>query len=411
MGTISNNVKARVLNAVSAVDPIVTNATNRTANYELPLFVGSDKPAWLVDWNNTMVAIDLLLKEIESSGNDNTVAINQLETRMNEMDTVVAKAQSDILTNAQHIKDNADDIANLQKSVDVIQDDLVAQNTLVKQHTSQIADLQEKDTQIDGQITDLQDKDTQIDGQITDLQEKDAEIEESVSGVERRVSTNETNIQSLNTSVEQVDGKADTATTKADNAQTSANTADEKATTAIGLANEGISKANTAQNSADNAKNITNEYIRQHSNYQFTPGDNFGSVEIPLQSSSITSDSFTLTAKPITGDTEGVKKVYGLLTIASQNRGTPGILNAGMIPYIMPFYANFTTNEYYFVIPTGAKVQELEKLYIGEGADIYATHLTMNINADRNSIEFSVTRQSASTGEGIYAFLNGMLFV
>ena len=34
------------------------SATNKTTHYELPSFVGSDKPAWLVDWNGAMSAID-----------------------------------------------------------------------------------------------------------------------------------------------------------------------------------------------------------------------------------------------------------------------------------------------------------------------------------------------------------------
>lgn len=33
-------------------------ATNETTNYKLPLFVGTDKPSWLGDWNAAMTAID-----------------------------------------------------------------------------------------------------------------------------------------------------------------------------------------------------------------------------------------------------------------------------------------------------------------------------------------------------------------
>lgn len=34
------------------------SATNKTANYDLPQFIGSDKPAWLTDFNGAMSAID-----------------------------------------------------------------------------------------------------------------------------------------------------------------------------------------------------------------------------------------------------------------------------------------------------------------------------------------------------------------
>lgn len=50
-----------------------TNATNRTTNYGLPLFIGTDKPAWLVDWNNTMTELDTKLKEIADAGDNSAI--------------------------------------------------------------------------------------------------------------------------------------------------------------------------------------------------------------------------------------------------------------------------------------------------------------------------------------------------
>lgn len=38
------------------------SATNTTTNYGLPIFIGSDKPAWLVDFNGAMNAIDAQMK-------------------------------------------------------------------------------------------------------------------------------------------------------------------------------------------------------------------------------------------------------------------------------------------------------------------------------------------------------------
>ena len=40
------------------------SATNHTTNYNLPIFVGSDKPAWLVDFNGAMNAIDAAIKGV-----------------------------------------------------------------------------------------------------------------------------------------------------------------------------------------------------------------------------------------------------------------------------------------------------------------------------------------------------------
>ena len=43
------------------------SATNKTTHYELPVFLGSDKPAWLVDWNGAMNLIDSAIYEAKST--------------------------------------------------------------------------------------------------------------------------------------------------------------------------------------------------------------------------------------------------------------------------------------------------------------------------------------------------------
>lgn len=43
------------------------SATNATANYELPVFLATDKPAWLTDWNGAMQAIDTAIHSAQST--------------------------------------------------------------------------------------------------------------------------------------------------------------------------------------------------------------------------------------------------------------------------------------------------------------------------------------------------------
>lgn len=42
------------------------SATNATTNYNFPVFIGTDKPAWLVDWNSAMTAIDAAIKGVDT---------------------------------------------------------------------------------------------------------------------------------------------------------------------------------------------------------------------------------------------------------------------------------------------------------------------------------------------------------
>ena len=79
------------------------SATNQTSNYELPLFIGTDKPSWLGDFNGAMNAIDTAIK---GRADD----ISSLQTRMTATETVANTASSTAstaLTNANNAQTSA----------------------------------------------------------------------------------------------------------------------------------------------------------------------------------------------------------------------------------------------------------------------------------------------------------------
>ena len=65
-------------------------ATNRTDNYNLPIFISSDIPTWLGDWNATMRSLDAAIKTID------TLATNLGTTKANASD-VYTKNQVDTI--------------------------------------------------------------------------------------------------------------------------------------------------------------------------------------------------------------------------------------------------------------------------------------------------------------------------
>ena len=71
-------------------------STNKTTHFELGQFVGTDKPAWLSDYNGDMVKIDLALKTIQdiSSGADTkaTTALSQISG----LNGVITDLQNDV---------------------------------------------------------------------------------------------------------------------------------------------------------------------------------------------------------------------------------------------------------------------------------------------------------------------------
>lgn len=122
---------------------ITTNATNKTPNFGLPIFIGSDKPSWLTDWNGAMTEIDSLLKEIETVGSANTLQIEGLKTSLETANNAITALQEGLTTTTENTTKNTTDIGTLNTSMNGVQDDLIAQNTLVKTLSTTVATLSE----------------------------------------------------------------------------------------------------------------------------------------------------------------------------------------------------------------------------------------------------------------------------
>ena len=74
------------------------SATNATTNYSLPLFIGTDKPAWLVDWNAAMTDIDAQMKVNATAILANETAISGLSTTVSAHTTSISTISGQITT-------------------------------------------------------------------------------------------------------------------------------------------------------------------------------------------------------------------------------------------------------------------------------------------------------------------------
>lgn len=81
------------------------SATQKTTNYQLPIFVGTDIPSWLTDFNGAMEKIDTVVKQASTTGGvtksyvDNIrdelqSAITQLSTRVTTIETSIASIKT-----------------------------------------------------------------------------------------------------------------------------------------------------------------------------------------------------------------------------------------------------------------------------------------------------------------------------
>lgn len=74
------------------------SATNATTNYSFPLFIGTDKPSWLVDWNGAMTAIDSTIKGVDTAVQANATAISGLSTTVSAHTTSISTITEQIST-------------------------------------------------------------------------------------------------------------------------------------------------------------------------------------------------------------------------------------------------------------------------------------------------------------------------
>lgn len=94
-------------------------ATNHTTNYNLPQYIGTDKPTYLGDWNSTMGAIDTQMK---TNADNASGALSAAQTAQTNANSALSTAQSadskadTALTNAATAQSTADNATSVATS-------------------------------------------------------------------------------------------------------------------------------------------------------------------------------------------------------------------------------------------------------------------------------------------------------
>ena len=76
--------------------------TNETANVELSQFLGTDKPAWLVDYNGDMAKLDAYIYAVKVKADANESAITSLGNRVTTVENDITNTITPALTAAQN---------------------------------------------------------------------------------------------------------------------------------------------------------------------------------------------------------------------------------------------------------------------------------------------------------------------
>lgn len=74
------------------------SATNSTPTISLPLFIGTDKPAWLTDWNGSMNAIDSAIATLQTAESGTATALASLSQSVTALSGTVEQHTTAIQT-------------------------------------------------------------------------------------------------------------------------------------------------------------------------------------------------------------------------------------------------------------------------------------------------------------------------
>lgn len=93
------------------------SSTNKTTNYNLPQFIGTDKPSWLGDINQAMSIIDGQMKTNANNITSATGEVSELETRVESAETSVTSLNTRVGTAESQVSNLAGNVSTLNTSV------------------------------------------------------------------------------------------------------------------------------------------------------------------------------------------------------------------------------------------------------------------------------------------------------
>lgn len=116
--------------------------TNSTANYNLPQFVGSDKPAWLGDINPAMTAIDTAIKNVSDSASTADGKATTAQSDIATLGNTVNNLSGTVSTQGSQINSNTSQISNLTNGLNSATTDLatLTQKFNLNQYTQVASD-------------------------------------------------------------------------------------------------------------------------------------------------------------------------------------------------------------------------------------------------------------------------------
>lgn len=150
--------------------------TNHTPNYNLPQYVGTDKPTFLGDFNNAMTTIDTQMHNNAQNAGEGIAALQQAQNALSETQETLTEVQTEV-ANVSGIAANVN--TNVQQALTAANDATTAANNATSQIQPMVtaankasADAQAAQQVANGNVTTL----NQLSERVTALESKPQEV-------------------------------------------------------------------------------------------------------------------------------------------------------------------------------------------------------------------------------------------
>lgn len=123
------------------------SSTNKTTNYELSQFIGSDKPAWLQDYNTDMSKIDAQMKANADGVTSASGTASAASTALGDITSLTTTDKSSAVAAINEVKSTADTAANTAQAA------ATTANSANSKADTALADIAKFDLSVTGSCT------------------------------------------------------------------------------------------------------------------------------------------------------------------------------------------------------------------------------------------------------------------
>lgn len=186
---------------------VATNASNQTQYFNLPLFIATDKPSWLVDWNGAMNEIDNILNDIATASEGAVADVTTIQTQVNTLSTTVTSLNSIVETAVEDVAAMQTTVDSHDTRMDTIEGDLITQNNLIKALSTSVTTMQGTVASLNTAVETMQTTLAGYDTRIETAEDAAAAAQTAVAGIQTTVQGLSSTVSGHTSQISALDGR------------------------------------------------------------------------------------------------------------------------------------------------------------------------------------------------------------